>query len=304
MIFFHGTLEENLKKIKKHGLLNLTSDQWIYEVVQQNVCCISSQPTSGEGGNASFFAYGSTKVKNQNGYLVVVELPKDIFEQKRITIFDNKVLDDYVRYHFFIREEFRNIGYALYQTLTDYQKSDSLFKRLSDHLISTHSEITYDQDQSRYYKSLYKGEKKYFSLLGVVFTQEFYDFIQHVGNWESIYQFLKFHFSKVDNEQWSNLQESSPDNASFWKNFYQNFPVATEEVKHKYIKKWFSPDWLKTRQEKKITHNSQILTQQIEHNYIKGFIKITTPSGFAERFRSCRSGAGFAKEVWREVNKL
>ena len=305
MILFHGTLEDKIKKIKKSGLLSLTNDQWIQEIVKQNVCCVSSQPTSGEGGNASFFAYGSSSVKNQNGYLVVFDLPQNVFEEKLITIFDNKVLDDYTRHHFFVREEFRCIGYQLYQALYDYKKTDYNFKDIRKHFSSIQAEVSYTKDQSQYYKNLYKGEKKYFEILKITLTQEFYDFIQHIGNWESFYHFLELHFLSIDLETWLNFQEkTSQKNDIFWKTFYQHFPLNISQVKHKNLENWFSPQWLEKRQENNIGHNSQILMQQIEPDYIKGFIKITTPSGFAERFRSCRSGAGFSKEVWREVHRM
>ena len=50
MILFHGTIESNLKSIKKHGILDATQDQWITEVTRSKVCCVGSQPTAGAGG--------------------------------------------------------------------------------------------------------------------------------------------------------------------------------------------------------------------------------------------------------------
>ena len=307
MILFHGTLEENIKNIKKNGLRSHTLDQWIVEVTNKKVCCVSNQPTSGEGGNASFFAYGNAQVKNQNGYLVVIEIEPGDFAQKLITIFDNKILDDYVRYHFFIREEFRAIGYDLFRAIEEYSCKDHLLRRLDNYFSEVDdAQISYDQDQKQYYRKLYKDERKNYSVLEIVMSDEFYDFIQIIGKWKPFYRFLQLHFENISEDAYRSFVTANHhvDNKRYWENFYTSFPVKAAQAKENYFENWFSPQWLGARQQREVSDNCQILLSDIETNCIKGFIHITNPSGFAGKFRSCRSKSGFAKEVWKEVHRL
>ncbi|BBM83448.1 hypothetical protein UABAM_01800 [Candidatus Uabimicrobium amorphum] len=307
MILFHGTLEENIKNIKKNGLLSHTLDQWIVEVTNKKVCCVSNQPTSGEGGNASFFAYGNAQVKNQNGYLVVIEMEQRDFAQKLITIFDNKILDDYVRYHFFVREEFRAIGYDLFQAMKEHSRKDHLLRRLDSYFAEMDtSEVSYNQDQKHYYRKLYKGNRKNYRICDIIISDEFFDFIQLIGKWKPFYRFLELHFSNINEETYRSFVEKNNhvDNKTYWTNFYTFFPVEATQAKENYFKNWFSPQWLEARQQREVSDNCQILLSDIEASFLKGFIHITTPSGFAGKFRSCRSKSGFAKEVWKEVHRL
>ncbi|WP_372366203.1 hypothetical protein [Candidatus Uabimicrobium sp. HlEnr_7] len=306
MILFHGTLEQNIKSIKKNGLFTQTLDQWIIEVTNAKVCCVSNQPTSGEGGNASFFAYGNAQTKNQNGYLVVVDLDQEVFKQKLVTVFDNKILDDYVRYHFFIREEFRAIGYKLYKAINNYRSKDNSLKRLDNYLSSARGKILYEEDQKKYYRKLYSEDRKNFQILDITISDEFYDFIQAIGKWQPFYRFLELHFGTLEENLYNNFQAKNAHlkNKVFWEKYYTHFPIKTVEAKEKYFEHWFSSQWLSLRQQQQLTENCQILVKDIEPLYIKGFIHITTPSGFAGKFRSCRSKSGFAKEVWKQVHRL
>ncbi|WP_372364462.1 hypothetical protein [Candidatus Uabimicrobium sp. HlEnr_7] len=309
IILFHGTIEENVKKIKKEGLLDNTTDQWILEVTQRNVCCVSNQPSSGEGGNAAYFAYRNPKIKNQNGYLVVIEIPEEIYRNKIIAIFDNKILDDYVKFHFFIREEFRNIGYELFSKLRthreqhkDFTKLDEITKRQGneqDRLIVSPS------DQRLYNKHLKENERYIYQILGIEITDEFWNFIEVLGKWETLYQFLHIHFANIDAQKYQNFCKDAPNKLDqFWRSFYTSFPLQIDDLRHEYFKDWFSPNWLDSRRLTKETNNCQILTEAIELQHILGFIKITTPSGFAGDFRSSRLHGGFASLVWKEVDKL
>ncbi len=307
MILFHGTLEENLKNIKKHGILDYTSDQWLMEITGRKFCCVSPQPTSGEGGNASYFAYGFVKTKNQAGYLVVLDVPREILKSKIIAILDNKTLDDYVKFHFFPRQEFQEIGYTLFQKLIEHQQKDRYFQKLPfscEQKIVEPKDIPYQKDQRAYYKKI-RDQRFMASLLGLQITDELWDLIQLFGSWEAFFEFLKMHFGQISTLDYEAFQAKAWQNvAQFWTEFYQRFPLPITQERQQHIQDWFSPKWLRSRQLTEPTENCQILCQSIEPSSVVGFIKITTPSGFAERFRNFRSKSAFSTEVWKEVHQL
>lgn len=308
MILFHGTIEGNIKKIKKDGLLDATQDQWLLEVIKNKVCCVSNHPTSGEGGNAAYFAYGHPKIKNQDGYLVVIDIPKSVFQDKLLAIFDNKILDDYVRFHFFVREEFRHIGRKLLLAMTEYRQQDRYFNKLDEKMTKRQGKendraLFNPQDQRHYYKKIRDSEQRMmYRLLGLEFSDEFFEFINYIGRWRPFYQFLQLHFAAVQHEQMQNWQ--ALDHAQYWQNFYRSFPLKIEQPKQQHWQNWFSPQWLSQKRTTELTENCQILMESIDKEYIKGAIKITTPSGFATPFRSCRAKGGFAKLIWKEVHKI
>ncbi|NUM33558.1 MAG: hypothetical protein HUU50_03390 [Candidatus Brocadiae bacterium] len=308
MILFHGTLEENLKSIKKNGLLAATKDQWLLEAIQKPVCCTAKNPVSGEGGNPSYFTYGNTKSKNQDGYLVVIDIPKEDLENKIIAIFDNKTLDDYVRLHFFIRHEFRLVGKEIFLRMTQHKEKDYYWKKLSEKVSKRPAKeqdtlIFSPQEQHQYYKKL-KEERYVYNFLGIEISDEMYDFIQSLGQWDAVYEFLELHYKKeIDKrEEW---EKNAPyDNAAYWKKFYQSFPIIVSEPKKQSFQNWFSPQWLLSKKLEDFNENCQILSSSLSPEYIVGFIKISTPSGFVQPFRACRSKSGFSKEVWKQVHEL
>ncbi len=307
MILFHGTLEENLKNIQKNGILAYTADQWIMEVTQQKVCCISNQPTSGEGGNPAYFTYGFAKSKNQEGYLIVLDVPREILQKKIIVIFDNKVLDDYVKFHFFVREEFRKIGFLLWEKMTEYQNCDRYFRKFDDRihkrLASEEEQNLYTQDQRSYYKKLRENRYVY-NISGLLISDELFDMMKYIGNWQRVYEFLQLHFNQNKLDYKIFEQSKSKEHEKYWKNFYTNFPLTIDEDRNENFRDWFSPNWLAKRQITEPNENCQLLCKPIEPCYIAGFIKITTPSGYAERFRNFRSKSVFISEIWKEVHRI
>lgn len=307
MILFHGTLEDNIKNMRKNGILEYTKDQWLTEVTHCNICCLGNQPTSGEGGNAAFFAYGFVKSKQQDGYLVVLDVPQAILQKKIVTIFDNKNLDDYVKFHFFVREEFRHVGYSLWQKMTEYKRKDRHFQKFGEiprRKNAKDKEIEqYTSDQRTYYKKL-RDERYVYDICGLTITDEVWDLTQFLGSWETVYNFLTLHFTAWG-DSYTEFAETGPQShAQFWQQFYAKHPLEITDARQQHYQNWFSPAWLEQRQIKEPSENCQILCQKIEPQYIAGFIKITTPSGFAERFRNFRSKSAFVNEVWKEVHRL
>ncbi len=309
MILFHGTLEENIKSIKKNGLLANTKDQWLLEVVEKPVCCTSKNPVSGEGGNPSYFAYGSIKSKNQDGYLVVLDVPKDVLSSKIIAIFDNKTLDDYVRFHFFIRHEFRLIGRNLLLAMSKHREKDYYWRQLDKKISKRPAKpedimLLQPQEQHEYYKKL-KDERYMYDFLGWKMSDEMYDFFQLLGKWQTLYEFLDLYYAKIDTEKWENFEKTAPhNNAEYWKSFYRCFLPEVSDPKLQSLSRWFSPEWLSSRKLQDFNENCQILSTSLGPEYIKGFIKITTPSGFAQPFRAHRSKSSFSQAIWKEVHSL
>ena len=313
MILFHGTIESNLKSIKKNGILDATQDQWITEVTRIKVCCVGSQPTAGEGGNPSYFAYGNPKAKVENGYLVVIKVPLEFLQEKVIAVFNNRNLDDYVRYHFFPREEFAKVGFPLWQKLRSYKETEDRYLRSLEQHFDTRPATDTDRiikspkDQRLYYTKVFdKNQRNMYSLLGVEFSDELYSVIQKIGKWEPFYEFLHHHFEKMTPENYSSFHEKHRYRPlpEYWEAFYQHFPIEPAEDKYIYLQDWFAPKWLSSRKITEITKNSQILCRSIPPEYIKGFLHITTPSGFARRFKSFRSSSRFLGEVWKEALKI
>lgn len=307
MILFHGTLEDNIKNISKNGILEYTKDQWLTEITQRNICCFSNQPTSGEGGNAAYFAYGFVKTKQQNGYLVVLDVPRAELQSKIVAIFDNKTLDDYVRFHFFVREEFRHIGYSMWEKMTEYRRKDRHFQKFGDvpqRRAAQDNELQkYTSDQRAYYKKL-RDERYVYDFCGLVITDEIWDLLQFLGSWETVYDFLTLHFANWSTPYEQFHTNGSQNHAQFWRSFYTQHPLQIKEERLQHYRSWFAPTWLEQRQLKEPSENCQILCQKIEPQHIVGFIHITTPSGFAARFRNFRSKSSFVTEVWKEVHRL
>lgn len=313
MILFHGTIEENLKSIKKQGILDATQDQWITEVTRRKVCCVGSQPTAGEGGNPAYFAYGNPKIKSQNGYLVVVDVPSEFLQEKVFAIYDNKVLDDYVRYHFFPREEFADIGYSLWLKFKEYRDTKDRYLESVDGCLKTRAVKDEDaivkspRDQRTYYTEVFdEQERKIYSLWDIEFSDEVHGFIQQIGKWHLFYEFLRHHFEGIPPDRYSQFRQDSRYRPlpEYWLEFYRLFPVEPSEAKYEYLQDWFSPEWLSSRKLDKVGKNCQILSHRIPAEYIKGFIHITTPSGFAKRFKSFRGNSSFLSEVWKEALKI
>lgn len=313
MILFHGTIEENLKSIKKQGILDATKDQWLTEITKQQVCCLGSQPTAGEGGNPAYFAYGNQKAKNQNGYLTVIDVPLEFLEKKVLIILDNKILDDYVRYHFFQREEFSQVGYALWEKIQAYKATKDRYLRSLEKYLEVRPANKEDKiihaprDQRIYYKKVFdKRDRKMYSLLDIEFSDELYTLIEKIGKWEPFYEFLRHHFETITPKAYKAFQKEHRGNAlnKYWKKFYTLFPLKPSEEKYTYLENWFSPLWLSSRTMREVSKNCQILSHKVPPKYIKGFIQITTPSGFAKRFKSFRSSSRFLSEVWKEALKI
>jgi len=308
MILFHGTLEENLKSIKKNGLLAATKDQWLIEAIQKQACCTAKNPVSGEGGNPSYFAYGNIKSKNQDGYLVVMDVPKEELASKIIAIFDNKTLDDYVRLHFFIRHEFRLMGKELFLRMTKHKEKDYYWKKLPGEIRKRPAKeqdalLFSPQEQHQYYKKL-KEERYVYTFLGIEISDEMYDFFQFLGQWPILYEFLGLHY-KGDSEKYKEFESNAPsNNAEYWKKFYHSFPIFLSDPKKQNFQNWFSPQWLLSKKLEDFNENCQILSSSLSPEYLVGFIKITTPSGFVQPFRSCRSKSGFSKEIWKQVHEI
>lgn len=303
MILFHGTIEKNIKNIKKHGLLNTTNDQWITEITQENVCCISNEPTSGEGGSPIHFAGRHMRSINQNGYLVVCSLLQEEYEDKLIVIFDNKELDDYARYHFFLREEFREIGFELYQML----KKVDHFDDLKPILISNSLEHS-SKDQKVYYKDLGQANVSQHEINGIVISSDVIEFVKNIGSWKQLYEFLSFHFKDIDSATYYNFVNKAPySNLKYWKLFYEYFPPQNQK---KQWHKWFSSDWLESRKLLTPTKNCQILMKSIEAKYISGFVHVTNSSGIVshlcpiKRQYKRQARMTLSKRIWRQVYRM
>lgn len=309
MIFFHGTSEENIKNIKKNGILAATSDPWILEVTGGNVCCLSKEPASGEGGNAAYFA-GRTKNQKQNGYLVAIRIHREkIMTEKLLCIFDNKELDDYVRYHFFVRQEFKEVGYNLYADIKKYVTKDHDLAKIeqyveSEDVSSFENKFSFHvTEQRNYYKNISPKQNKIYTVLETKISDELYSFIQLLG-WQKFYLFLELHFKNTPKEEWQKLvNKNIGRDQIFWEKFYQKFPLKITP-RDSYFQNWFSSEWLAERSLDDISDNCQILTKSIESEYILGIIQITTPSGVIAKFKSCKTKQGFSRIVWKEVNKI
>ncbi|WP_372370193.1 hypothetical protein [Candidatus Uabimicrobium sp. HlEnr_7] len=300
MIFFHGTSEIFLKDIKKNGLCSVTDDQWLTEITGENFCCIASKPNAGEGGSPSYFAVRGARDRNCDGYLVIIDIEEN--NSDVLTILDNKILDDYVRFHFFVREEFRLLGYELFKVWK--KKSEPHLKKRKAK--QTDRCIFSPCDQRGYYKDLRKDENRYvYNILGVEVSDEFLSFMQHVGIGEPFYQFLQLHFASIDESVYHNYCNTNTDLKSFWQNFYTRFPLQISQKKWQYINEWFSPSWLEKRSLKKATRNSQVLIKSVAPENIAGFMHISSPSGFIKKFRPGKSkGGSFSQMVWREVFQM
>ena len=311
MIFFHGTGEKHLKDIKKHGLLPLTTDQWILEVTGENICCLAKEPVAGEGGNAAFFA-GRTKSRTENGYLVVIRIHRRLLlAQKLLAIIDNKTLDDYVQHHFFMREEFRLIGDKLFLALENYRQHasfDELTDKMSRRPANNHDRLIFaPTDQRDYYKKLQdpRRSRYVYQLLGLEFSDDFWQFIQTIGSWENFYQFLAFHFDSIAATTYRNfLAGVDSDLSRFWQNFYTTFPPRTDAFRQRCFQNWFSCDWLRQRFLTDISENCQIWTRAIEPEHILGCFQVTTPTGVLPEFRSQRTKSGFSRAIWKKVNRI
>lgn len=330
MILFHGTVEEYIKDIKKNGLQAITTDQWLLEVTGKKIACFSKRPVSGEGGNPLFFA----RRKGQNGYIVVIDIPHQVLvKEKLVAIFDNKILDDYVQMHFFVRHEFREIGYSLFLALQKHQKSDSRFAKLAGQVnrrpaIETDLLIQSPHDQRAYYKEIRKQQDRFMaSLLGLEITDELWDFIQYLGGWETLWQFLCKHFEKVPQDTWKGFQEKTAHlgHKEFWQTFYQNFTLNIDEPRYKHWANWFSHRWLSERcisdniedeNDKQsqlwlmghklsdMGKNTQILASAMEPKYVLGTIQITTPSKLLPEFVYQNTKSGIVQAVWDRVEKM
>ena len=221
----------------------------------------------------------------------MLKLPIEFLQEKVIAIFDNRDLDDYVRYHFFPREEFAEVGFDIWQKLRDYKYSqDRYLHCIEDHLserpAAEHDRIIQSpKDQRAYYTKIFDADqRKMYSLFGVEFSDELYSLIQMLGKWEAFYEFLRHHFEKITNNNYQVFCQKYGYRPlpEYWQQFYQYFPIEPAENKYLYLQHWFAPQWLNSRKISEITQNSQILCHRIPHEYIKGFIHITTPSGFAK----------------------
>ncbi|WP_372366633.1 hypothetical protein [Candidatus Uabimicrobium sp. HlEnr_7] len=308
MIFFHGTIEEHVKNIKKSGIKAVTTDPWILEITQEQVCCLSKEPASGEGGNAAYFA-GRTKNQQQNGHLVAVRIHRnEIMSKKLIAIVDNKQLDDYVRHHFFIRQEFREIGFLLYKKLNLYRVRDGRFKRITPtkhNVDNFEQKFSFSAKESRsYYCDILPSNHSKYDIEGISVSDEMYTFICSLG-WEAFFDFLQLHFANIDESKWNDFVKDAPyKDDLFWKKFYRNYPLKIEDSRYNYFTNWFSPDWLQQRFLNDIEENCQIWVKSIESSYILTTIHITTPSGVVAKFRSCKTRQGFSRMIWKEVNKI
>lgn len=306
MILFHGTTEDSIKNIKRGGLLASTQDQWIMEVTDKNVCCVASEPTSGEGGSPIYFAGRHSRSNNQNGYLVVVSLPIEIYHEKLIAIFDNKTIDDYAQYHFFLREEFRQKGFELYKILHKIKAKNSSLDGIPIQKKTQQLTIT-SQDQSTYYKQLsYRNTPISYEMENLCFTEHLYQLVKFMGGWKFFYDFLHLHFANVDDISFRKFNQRPPKcNALFWQRFYQRYPHE-----HTHLAHWFSPQWLKNKMQQTAQHNSQILMSSIEPQYIVGFIHVTNAAGVVSRFRPVKkhhkrqARYTLGKRIWREVYRM
>ncbi|BBM85649.1 hypothetical protein [Candidatus Uabimicrobium amorphum] len=310
MIFFHGTVEEHIKNIKKTGVKAATTDPWILEITKENVCCLSKEPASGEGGNAAYFA-GRTKNQKQNGYLVAMRIHRsEIMQQKLIAIVDNKQLDDYVRYHFFPRQEFREVGFSLYTTLDEYRKRDHSFRRV-DTFIQEKSVNDFAQkfsfavkEKRQYYCDILPEQHKCYQLEEVSISDELHGLILAIG-WKTFFDFLQLHFAHFTQQKWDEFTQNAPyQDDAFWKMFYERYPLQISDDRYSYFANWFSPQWLQDRFLQDIEENCQIWVKSMEPQYILTTIHITTPSGVVSKFKSCKTRQGFSRMVWKEVNKV
>ena len=167
--------------------------------------------------------------------------------------------------------------------------------------------INSPQDQRAYYTKVFdKHERRMYSLFQIEFSDELYTLIQKIGIWEPFYEFLRHHFESISPEEYQQFLEESQCRPlpQLWEKFYQGFPIKPAEAKYTYLQDWFSPKWLSSRKMDKVSKNCQILSHRVPPEYIKGFIQITTPSGFAKRFKSFRSSSKFLSEVWKEALKI
>lgn len=309
MILFHGTTEENVKSIRKNGLFAATKDQWLLEVTEdQNICCLSQRPVSGEGGNPLFFA----RSKKQNGYIVVIKIHfTTLVSEKLLAIYDNKTLDDYTQKHFFVRQEFREKGYALFQALRDYSQRDKIEDIIVKRPVTDEDAIIHTPDDQRsYYKEFREEEKRYVvEVLDLEISDEFYDFVRHIGTWSTFYEFLNLHFQKLAPEQWQKFIDDNHylKHRQFWDRFYQTYPLEINDPRQEHWVNWFSPQWLMSREtkdlENKIHKNSQILVSSIEPEYILDIIHITTPAGLLPEFRY-KAKSGTTQAIWKKVDAI
>lgn len=329
MILFHGTIEEHIKDIKKKGLMAVTTDQWILEVTGKKVACFSKRPVSGEGGNPLFFA----RNKGQNGYIVVIDIPHHVLvKEKLIAILDNKTLDEYVQMHFFLRHEFREIGYPLFLAMQKHRTTDSLFKKMDSKVSKRPAKesdtlIFHPHDQREYYKELRKSEDRFVAqLLDLEISDELWDFIQYLGGWEPLWKFLGKHFEKIPLETWKTFQEKTVHlpHKEFWKTFYQSFPLSIDEPRYKNWQNWFSHLWLMERRItdteeesnergsnlwlighklSEIGKNCQILAGNMEPQYVLGTIQITTPSKILPEFLY-QTKSGIVQAIWDRVDTM
>ena len=306
MILFHGTTEDNIKNIKKNGLLASTQDQWIMEITKKNVCCLSNEPTSGEGGSPIYFAGRHSRSNNQNGYLVVISLPVEVYDQKLLAVFNNKTIDDYAQYHFFLREEFRHKGLELYKIFKKIKAENPYFEDLPIKKKGKNLVIP-SQDQRTYYTELpYWNIDSSYQIEHVVFSEHLQHFIRCMGGWNFFYDFLHFHFADVDDASFRKFNRSAPScNAAYWKRFYDRYPKQ-----HPHFSHWFSPKWLEQKQQQAQSHNSQILIESIETEYIVGFIHVTNAAGVVARFRPIKkhhkrqARYTLGKRIWRQVYRM
>ena len=300
MIFFHGTSENFLKDIKKNGLRSVTDDQWLTEITGEKFCCIASKPNAGEGGSPSYFAVQGARERNCDGYLVVMDVEEN---NDFLAILDNKVLDDYVRFHFFVREEFRKVGYEMYKV---WKKKS--YPNLKKRRARENDSIIFDaRDQRGYYKDLRKEDNRFmYDVLGIEVSDEFVDFIEHVGLGKPFYHFLQIHFTNVDENEYREFNtQYEEDHCEFWRSFYAKFPLKITEKKWQYVNEWFSPKWLQERKLDKANRNSQVLIKSVTPDCIVGFIHIASPSGFIKKFRPSKAkGGSFSQMVWREVFQM
>lgn len=313
MILFHGTMEEHIKSIKKSGLQNRTHDQWLVELVGQNVLCLSNEPTSGEGGSPIYFAGRQAKAKNANGYLVVVSIPQKVLRAKLICVLDNKILDDYVRYHFFVREEYRQVGYPLFLALQNWKANPVHVSFDEQKLISSPVSIEVEslasKDQRTYYRDLGIKPQTY-TILGIPVSDLFIQFIKHIGSLERFYHFLELHYAYIAAGLFEKFQiRCAPlDHAMYWKEFYAQFLQPIFDLRDAHIREWFSSHWLFARKSSEIYRNCQILLSSVEPEFIVGFIHVTNGSSIVPAFRPRKPGDApkytMAKRIWREVNRM
>lgn len=313
MILFHGTIEEYIKNIKKDGLQSRTSDQWLVEIAHKNVLCLSSEPTSGEGGSPIYFAGRHKRAKTSNGYLVVISIPQKNLLEKLICVFDNKVLDNYVRYHFFVREEYRNVGYPLFVALRDWKQSHPSISLDEANLISGPTDVEEQElissDQHTYPLDL--GIKpQIHNILGITVSSFFVNFIKQVGLLEHFYHFSELHYAHIQPEKFQKFHSWATrlDNITYWQEFYRQFPQPIAHSRDMNIQEWFSSQWLAHRKSPQIHRDCQLLLGSIDPQYIVGFLQVTNGSNILPIFRPRKPEDApkytMAQRIWRQVNRM